>query len=577
MTNAAICFEPDGYVLNGPKLMGRQAAGNAFLRAAVAGRGDKPLYAYTPQRRSAEVFAQLVRELDPAAVAGWVPADRLDLLSQIGTLYLPGPGLDAAARLRLRSGPGAYSLVGVTHTTASHGAMDSITGILSAPVMPWDALICTSTAVAGTVRILLEAELEYLRWRFGAGIRLTLPQLPVIPLGVHCDDFVFSASERTAARHKLAIGEDEVVALFMGRLSFHAKAHPHAMYAGLQAAAERTGKKITLLQCGWFANEAIEKSFIDGAAQFCPAVKTLFVDGRDSDVRRGSWAAADIFVSLSDNIQETFGLTPIEAMAAGLPVVVTDWDGYKDTVRDGVDGFHIPTWMPPANLGEGFARAHEAGVDTYDLYCGLTCQTIAVDGHILADRLVDLVSNPVLRQQFGEAGRARARKVYDWAVVYSQYQHLWRQLGEIRNAALKDLAHGKILQAAPGSAPARVDPYRSFRHYPTALIQPKTVVTLAPAASRALYDQLAGDSLFAYARKLLPTAEHVEKLFSALAAGDLDIENLAQQAAIDLGSTVLAVSVLAKMGLVRLTKFVATKSAISEPDLLKLASGHFPA
>lgn len=36
-STAAIFFEPDGYILSGPKLMGRQAAGNAFLRAAVAG------------------------------------------------------------------------------------------------------------------------------------------------------------------------------------------------------------------------------------------------------------------------------------------------------------------------------------------------------------------------------------------------------------------------------------------------------------------------------------------------------------------------------------------------------------
>jgi glycogen synthase len=54
---------------------------------------------------------------------------------------------------------------------------------------------------------------------------------------------------------------------------------------------------------------------------------------------------------MSDNIQETFGLTPLEAMAAGLPVIVGDWDGYKDTVRDGVDGFRIPSLMPPAPLG----------------------------------------------------------------------------------------------------------------------------------------------------------------------------------------------------------------------------------
>jgi hypothetical protein len=39
---AVILFEPDGYVLSGEKLMGRQAAGNAFLRAAVARRQGQP-------------------------------------------------------------------------------------------------------------------------------------------------------------------------------------------------------------------------------------------------------------------------------------------------------------------------------------------------------------------------------------------------------------------------------------------------------------------------------------------------------------------------------------------------------
>ena len=87
--NAAVLFEPDGYLLSGPRIMGRQAAGHALLRAAVAGRQGETLHAYTPHRRSAEVFAQLVAELDPAATAAWVPADRLDLL---GRMRRPGCG-----------------------------------------------------------------------------------------------------------------------------------------------------------------------------------------------------------------------------------------------------------------------------------------------------------------------------------------------------------------------------------------------------------------------------------------------------------------------------------------------------
>ena len=552
-TSVAFQFEPDGYVTSGPTLMGRQAAGNAFLRAAVAGLAGQPLWAFTPHRSSAEVFARLARELDPRADPRWLPADRLDRLAQVGTLYLPGPGLGDAARLRLRAGAGAYSITGVTHTTASHTAMDAVTGLLAAPVMPWDALVCTSGAVAGTVKALLEAETEALRWRFGPGLRFTLPQLPVIPLGVHGGDFVFSPAERAAARAALGIAEDAVVALFVGRLSFHAKAPPPPRPLGVPAAARRTGRSIVLLQCGWFANPAIERAFAEGAAAHCPSVRALFTDGRDAEARRRSWAAADLFVSLSDNIQETFGLTPVEAMAAGLPVVVTDWDGYKDTVRDGVDGFRIPTWMPPPDLGAPFALAYEAGMDTYDLYCGLTCQTVSVDLGALADRLGALAADPALRARMGQAGRARVRERFDWAVVFRRYQELWGQLAAIRRAARDDPGWGETLRAAPRAAAGRMDPFRGFAHYPTALIQPGTLVTALPGADLARYRGLAADGLFRYAARLLPAPELVEGLLRALDGGSLDAATLARRAGLDLGAAVLAVSVLAKMGLLSLS------------------------
>ncbi len=48
------------------------------------------------------------------------------------------------------------------------------------------------------------------------------------------------------------------------------------------------------------------------------------------------------FVLFQTTFKKRLALCLSEAMAAGLPVVVSDWDGYKDTVRDGVDGFRIP-------------------------------------------------------------------------------------------------------------------------------------------------------------------------------------------------------------------------------------------
>lgn len=543
---AAILFEPDAYLLSEPKLMGRQAAGNSFLRAAVAGRGEGAVYAYTPHQKSATLFKQVVATIDPQAQTQWIPADRLDLLEQIGALYLPGPGLDVAARLRLRAQTHAYSLIGVTHTTASHRAMDAITGLLSAPVMPWDALICTSTAVLETVKVLLNAEIEALRWRFGSAIAITLPQLPVIPLGVHCADFDFSAQAKQQARHALGITEEEIVLVFVGRLSFHAKAHPHSMYLAAQEVAVKTGKKITLLQCGWFGNDAIKASFVDGAARFCPNVRAIFVDGRQPDVARHSWAGADMFISLSDNIQETFGITPIEAMAAGLPVIVSDWNGYKDTVREGVDGFRIPTWMPPPALGEQFAKSHEAGSLTYDIYCGLTCQTISLSMHALVEKLTLLVENPALRQKMGEAGKVHAREQFDWSVIYQQYQALYAHLHALR-------ASPTAKQNAPFHvSPSRLDPFQSFGHYPSALIQPRTRVALSASKALETYCQLIEDPLFNYATQVLPKTGHVEKILSTLEEDVLDLESLAAKTQFTLGETVLAVAVLAKMNLVYL-------------------------
>ena len=88
--NAVIQFEPDGYVIDGPKLMGRQAAGHAFLRAAVAGRGGESLACLTPSKASAAAFQRLVKALDPGAETRWIVPGRLDLLKAAGTLYAPG-------------------------------------------------------------------------------------------------------------------------------------------------------------------------------------------------------------------------------------------------------------------------------------------------------------------------------------------------------------------------------------------------------------------------------------------------------------------------------------------------------
>jgi glycosyltransferase involved in cell wall biosynthesis len=550
--NVAIVFEPDAYRIDGSnKLMGRQSAGNGFLRAAVAGRlPNEVLWAYARDKKLADIFAGMVQKIDPNAPTGWAPSDRPELLGQIGTVYRPDPDISQLANLRLRADPRAWSAVGVTHTTASHSAMGAITGLLTGAVMPWDALICTSQAVRDTVQVLLDAQVDYLRWRVGAQ-RFTLPQLPVIPLGAHCNDFVQPPEARRIARAALRIADDEVVALFLGRLSFHAKAHPHAMYLGLETAARQSGQKTVLLQCGWFANPNIENSFKGGAAQFAPSVRCLWADGREAAARQQAWAAADLFISLVDNIQETFGLTPIEAMAAGLPVVITDWNGYKETVRDGIDGFRIATWMPPPPLGAAQALRHEAGVCNYDTYLGMISQHVAVDHRQLAERLTALLANPGLRHSLGAAGCLRARTEFDWSVVYSQYRALWDHLADIR-------AHSPEFLPYPhtGGVPQRMDPCRAFAAYASHAVLPHTGVARLPGAAD--WPVLRRHALFNYADALLPSPELAEALLAPL-EGDkpLPVETLASEAGLPVEAALAAVVHLAKAGCVALGGQVA--------------------
>jgi glycosyltransferase involved in cell wall biosynthesis len=550
-TDAVIRFEPDGYDLNRPWLLGRQSAGHSFLRAAVQGRGEGPVYGYTPHKASAQMFDQMVRGFDASAQPEWIAGEQIDRITQTrGVLYLADPTLTDFARVRLRAGPARYSLCGVTHTLATAITQRAVAELLSEAVMPWDALICTSTAALKSVETTLEAQTDFLRWRFGADVRLRPPQLPVIPLGVHCDDFDFAEDEKPTARRALGVADDEVAALYVGRLVFTGKAHPFPVFQGLQTAAERSGKKLVLILCGRSPNESMEQAYLAGAAQYAPDVRIVSVDSRDDAARRGAWAAGDIFISLADGIQETFGLTPVEAMAAGLPAVVSDYNGYRDTVRDGIDGFRIATWAPgPGRAGETYALRQELNLLSYDRYCWVTSAATSVDIQQLVDHLIALVEQPDLRRRMGQAGRARARETFDWAHVYRQYQALWADLNARRLASAHNPDEMAWMTAAPRSPPARLDPFLTFGHYPTNQVGPETRVALAPGVTLETYRERLGGVLFPDASVseavVLPIWAELEKGAAAVAA-------LAPAANLSPAWAIIVIGVLAKMGLVTL-------------------------
>lgn len=550
----SIFFEPDGYQLTPSRIMGRHSAGAGFLRAAVnnAVTENQSLVACVANQSAARQFAAQTRGISEQVKAEVEPVEALVQPDRHRGLYVPGPSLSHFASIRYRGRVNSFSIVGVTHTIASHAAMTSITELIGSSIMPWDALICTSTAVQKAVQELLQQKLDFLQWRLKLAEPPVLPRFPVIPLGVHTSDYIFSDDAKRAARKRFKLKKDEIAVLFFGRLSFHAKAHPYPMYVGAEQVARATGKKIVLIMCGLFPNDAIRDAFVEGAASFFPSGRTEFVDGSDDGWSKASWAAADIFVSLSDNIQESFGLTPIEAMAAGLPVIVTDWDGYRDTVRDEVDGYRIPVTDGMAAIGEVVAHKYEVGSVSYDTYCGLTCMMIAPDMVEFKRRLQQLVEDPALRAALGGSGREHVSTNLDWRVIYQRYRNLFAELDEIRTA--QGAAWESKRRRRSLGSPDRLAPNSLFAEFATHAISIQDVLVVVEddqAALKDRYQVLAQNPMFSFAKAILPATEVVEK-FGSFSGKTLQV--VSADLKLSPAQVVATTAVLLKMGLVQLVK-----------------------
>ncbi|HWB09763.1 MAG TPA: hypothetical protein VG826_11075 [Pirellulales bacterium] len=180
--NAAIDYYPAAFSTGGERLMGREAAGEGFLRAFLRHADTDEFYCFTGQQAEFDHFCSAVRLLRPGVGVRWLARGEPASLAAVGCLFHPDPILRGRAWERRHHDETAYSLCGVTHTICTAAVMDAVGGLVTDPLHPWDALICTSSAVKSSVQRLLGNWSDYLGQRLGAKAPATV-ELPVIPLG----------------------------------------------------------------------------------------------------------------------------------------------------------------------------------------------------------------------------------------------------------------------------------------------------------------------------------------------------------------------------------------------------------
>lgn len=241
--------------------------------------------------------------------------------------------------------------------------------------------------------------------------------ITVIPCGF--DPAEFAPVEKSLARRTLDLPADDPIVLQLGRLV--PRKGIDTVIRGVAELRRRHGIPARLIVVGGDSDAPDENRTpeirrlraVADAAKIAEHVQ--FTGRRDRDRLRFFYSAADVFVTTP--WYEPFGITPLEAMACGTPVVGANVGGIKHSVQHGKTGFLVPPRDPGA----------------------------------VADRLVELYRDPPLLARLGRNGLKRAHEHFTWQRVAGAIAALYEDV-------LTDRKMAPARRAYAGSAPVAAFP-----------------------------------------------------------------------------------------------------------------------
>ncbi|MGE5462979.1 MAG: glycosyltransferase, partial [Syntrophothermus sp.] len=130
--------------------------------------------------------------------------------------------------------------------------------------------------------------------------------------------------------------------------------------------------------------------------------RVIFAGRRGRQELKYYFSAADVFISTP--WYEPFGITPVEAMACGTPVIGANVGGIKHTVVDGETGYLVP----------------------------------ARDPNAVAERLVELYRNPEKLKRFSRQALKRVNELFTWQKVGERMAEYYEQLLASKTVVLAD-------------------------------------------------------------------------------------------------------------------------------------------
>lgn len=210
-------------------------------------------------------------------------------------------------------------------------------------------------------------------------------KISIVPCGFNPEEF--RPYDRQEAREKLSLPLHEKILLQLGRMVPRKGVDNVIRALGRLRADER---KVRLVVVGGNSDQPDpsltpeigrlqEIALKEGIAH-----RVQFVGRKDRQILPFYYAAADLFITTP--WYEPFGITPLEAMACGIPVVGSRTGGVKYSVAEGKTGFLVPPKDPDS----------------------------------LAKKIGHLLDNPLLAEKMGKNGIRRVHKLFTWKKVSQQ-------------------------------------------------------------------------------------------------------------------------------------------------------------